>query len=59
MLASQRRSKALDVQAKMEVKYKAMEEQSKREAVAREADRKVQIERQQEEYSKIHRQTKL
>ena len=36
-----------------------MEEQSKLEAKSREAERKIQIQEQKEQYEKIHRTTKL
>ena len=58
MLVAGRRTKALDVQAKRDVKYKEMEEQSRIEAKTREVQRKIQIESQKQEYAVIHKQTK-
>ena len=59
MITEQRRDRALQTQEVRDAKHKIMEQEAKREAKGREAQRKQQIERQQEEYSKIHRETKL
>lgn len=58
MVTDKRRSKALQIQAKRETRYKEMEEQSRAETLHREAARKVQIKEQVGEYEKIRRETK-
>ena len=57
MVIAQRRSKALEIQAKRETRYKEMEEESKGETMHREAARKIQIEEQKVEYKGIRRET--
>ena len=58
MQFAQRKTRTMQTQANREAVYKQMEQQSKKDSVAREAQRKLHLQQQKEEYAGIHRETK-